>query len=228
MTYSSHIKNFLRKNIGKVLVRIYISSRFEVRINPGIFYGFKENTVMKHSASKLEKRSRPMKKRRRPTSLLGAKAKVETKTIKNSLFSLSYSQKTALDHILAGKSVFFTGAAGSGKSYIINLLRDFLEIKGLSSILSVTATTGIAACNVSGMTLHSWAGIGLGIEDVSVIVGKLLRSNSDAAKRWRNTKILVIDEISMLSAEIFDKVSEVGKRMRNNPAPFGGLQVCNS
>ena len=180
---------------------------------------------MKHSASKLDERSSPMKKRRLPTSLLGAKAKVETKkTIKKSSFSLSYSQKTALDHILAGKSVFFTGAAGSGKSFIINLLRDFLELKELSSILSVTATTGIAACNVSGMTLHSWAGVGLGKEDVSVIVSKL-GSNSDAAKRWRNTKILVIDEISMLSAEIFDKVSEVGKRMRKNPAPFGGLQV---
>ena len=74
--------------------------------------------------------------------------------------TLSMSQKKVLDTIMARKSVFFTGAAGTGKSYILKVLREVLEGLGLSDKVSFTAPTGVAACNIRGLTIHAWAGVG--------------------------------------------------------------------
>ncbi len=74
------------------------------------------------------------------------------------------------------------------------------------------------------MTVHSWGGIGLGNNPLEKIIGMIYR-NREALNRWRSTEILVIDEISMLSNVVFDLLSEVGKRVRNDIRPFGGLQL---
>lgn len=74
--------------------------------------------------------------------------------------TLSLSQKKVLDAIMSRKSVFFTGAAGTGKSYILKVLRDVLEGIGFADKISFTAPTGVAACNVRGLTIHAWAGVG--------------------------------------------------------------------
>lgn len=74
--------------------------------------------------------------------------------------TLSTSQKKVLDTIMARKSVFFTGAAGTGKSYILKVLREVLDGLGLSDKVSFTAPTGVAACNIRGLTIHAWAGVG--------------------------------------------------------------------
>lgn len=88
----------------------------------------------------------------------------------------------------------------------------------------MTAPTGVAACNVRGLTLHSWAGIGVGHETLEALFGIVMK-NTKAQKRWKETEILVIDEISMLSAELFDKLDMIGRRIRGNLVPFGGLQL---
>ncbi len=74
--------------------------------------------------------------------------------------TLSVSQKKVLDAIMQRKSVFFTGAAGTGKSYILKVLRDVLEGIGFADKISFTAPTGVAACNIRGLTIHAWAGVG--------------------------------------------------------------------
>ena len=74
--------------------------------------------------------------------------------------TLSVSQKKVLDAIMQRKSVFFTGAAGTGKSYILKVLRDVLEGVGFADKISFTAPTGVAACNIRGLTIHAWAGVG--------------------------------------------------------------------
>lgn len=74
--------------------------------------------------------------------------------------TLSLSQKKVLDAIMSRKSVFFTGAAGTGKSYILKVLRDVLEGVGFADKISFTAPTGVAACNIRGLTIHAWAGVG--------------------------------------------------------------------
>lgn len=99
---------------------------------------------------------------------------------------------------LKGRSVFFTGAAGTGKSY---LLRKIISSFPPDNLM-VTASTGVAACLIGGVTLHSFAGIGSG--------DKSLKQSVEMAKRpgtftiWRRCKILIIDEISMVDANFFD------------------------
>lgn len=77
--------------------------------------------------------------------------------------TLSVSQKRVLDTIIARKSVFFTGAAGTGKSHVLKIMREVLESLGLAEKVSFTAPTGVAACNIRGLTIHAWAGIGQSI-----------------------------------------------------------------
>ena len=103
--------------------------------------------------------------------------------------------------------------------------------------VAVTASTGIAACNIGGVTLHSFGGIGLGIEEVNVLAGKV-RKNKKASARWMRTKVLIIDEgelsvvaapltlVSMVDGELFDKFCKIGQMLRKSPGkPWGGIQI---
>ncbi|CAD0105895.1 unnamed protein product [Aureobasidium uvarum] len=90
--------------------------------------------------------------------------------------------------------------------------------------VAVTASTGLAACNIGGVTLHSFAGIGLGKEDVPELVKKIKR-NQKAKHRWMRTKVLVVDEISMVDGDLFDKLEAIARQIRNNGRPFGGIQL---
>ncbi|KJR89896.1 ATP-dependent DNA helicase PIF1 [Sporothrix schenckii 1099-18] len=123
-------------------------------------------------------------------------------------------------------SVFFTGPAGTGKSVLMRAIIDDLRTKYAKDPeqLGVTASTGLAACNIGGMTLHSFAGIGLGKEDPNTLIRKI-RQNQKARNRWLKTKTLVIDEISMLDGDLFDKLSQIGRTIRKNGRPWGGIQL---
>lgn len=91
--------------------------------------------------------------------------------------------------------------------------------------VSVTASTGMAACNIGGTTIHSFAGIGLGIEPVPELVNKI-RKNRKAVARWQKAQCLVIDEVSMVDGELFDKLSGIACALRKKPdKPFGGIQL---
>ena len=140
---------------------------------------------------------------------------------------LSEEQRSVLNLVAEQKrSVFFTGSAGTGKSVllreIIKVLRE--KYKRESDRVAVTASTGLAACNVGGVTLHSFAGIGLGKEAVPELVKKIKR-NSKAKLRWMRTKVLIIDEISMVDGDLFDKLEAIARAIRNNGRPFGGIQL---
>lgn len=124
------------------------------------------------------------------------------------------------------KSVFFTGSAGTGKSVLLREIIKCLRVQHNTQPdrVAVTASTGLAACNVSGVTLHSFAGIGLGKEEIPELVKKIKR-NQKAKGRWLRTKILIIDEISMVDADLFDKLESIARIIRNNGRPFGGIQL---
>lgn len=125
-----------------------------------------------------------------------------------------------------GKSVFFTGSAGTGKSVlmrsIISQLRQ--KFRREPDRLAITASTGLAACLIEGTTLHSWAGIGLGKEPAPELVKKIKR-NAKTRTKWTRTKVLIVDEISMVDGELFDKLEQVARSIRNNGRPFGGIQL---
>ena len=90
--------------------------------------------------------------------------------------------------------------------------------------VAVTATTGVAAVQIGGMTLHRWAGIGRGDGSASELL-RAIRSKRNGVDAWRQTRILFIDEISMCSGELFSALSACGSAVRQNSRPFGGLQL---
>lgn len=108
---------------------------------------------------------------------------------------LSTEQRHILKLVQQGKSVFYTGSAGTGKSVLLREIIQALKLKYSRSqdAVAITASTGIAACNIGGMTIHSFAGIGLGVESPDQLVVKV-RKNKKAMGRWQRTKVLIIDE----------------------------------
>lgn len=130
-----------------------------------------------------------------------------------------------LNAVKSGNNVLLHSPAGFGKTTLTKRLVQELRHEGWTC--AVTALTGIAALNLGGSTLHSWAGIGLGKEDASRLAAKVGKSGP-AAKRWLMTKVLIIDEISMMSDELFEKLDEVGRFVRCNGDTFGGLKILAS
>lgn len=132
------------------------------------------------------------------------------------------TQASALEILKLGKNVFLTGAPGAGKTYVLNQYIAFLESNDIN--VAITAYTGIAASHINGRTLHSWAGLSFGAltqeqERERVKMNRFLGARICAAKA------LIIDEISMLHPEEFERVDFICKTARESIEPFGGLQL---
>lgn len=131
-------------------------------------------------------------------------------------------QADALDILKLGHNVFLTGAAGSGKTFLLNAYISYL--KDCDVAFGVTASTGIAATHLGGVTIHSWSGIGvrdmLAEDEIERIADR-----GKAGARIRDARVLIIDEISMLHAHQLDLVDRVCRRVRATSLPFGGLQM---
>jgi ATP-dependent exoDNAse (exonuclease V) alpha subunit len=132
------------------------------------------------------------------------------------------TQETALTILKTGANVFLTGEPGSGKSHTVNAYVAYLASKGIEA--SVTASTGIAATHIDGMTVHSWCGIGVK-EFLTDYDLDLIAQKEKVVRRVRSAHVLIIDEISMLSASTLDMVDQVCRMLRNSERAFGGLQV---
>ncbi|GMM34618.1 DNA helicase [Saccharomycopsis crataegensis] len=137
---------------------------------------------------------------------------------------LSEEQNKILEIIKQGHNVFYTGSAGTGKSVLLrHAIKELRSIHGHGAV-AVTASTGLAACNIGGTTLHSFSGIGLGEATAKQLIKKVKRSKK-SCENWRRTKVLFIDEISMVDGRLLDKLSEIAKAVRKSQEPFGGIQV---
>jgi len=143
--------------------------------------------------------------------------------------SLTDEQKKAFKLIDEKKNIFITSrGAGCGKTYLLNhIVQKYSSIHGPNKKIGITASTGVAAVLISGMTLHSWAGIGLGKPHIKSLV-KNIKSNINIYNRWKTTDILIIDEISLISPKLFDKLEEISRIIRKNDEPFGGIQLIIS
>ena len=131
-------------------------------------------------------------------------------------------QSAALSILKLGHTTFLTGAAGSGKSYVLREYIAYLRNHGVS--YAVTASTGIASTHINGTTIHSWSGIGIK-DSIGRYELDALEEKQNLYKRWNNTSVLIIDEVSMLHASFVDMLDTVAKHMRRNEKPFGGMQV---
>jgi len=135
------------------------------------------------------------------------------------------TQAQALEILKLGHNVFLTGPAGSGKTFVINQYVEWLKINKIA--VGITASTGIAATHINGRTIHSWSGIGINDELTNKQIHVLLRK-LHFRNRFESTKVLIIDEVSMLHAFRLDLVDQVCRAFKANDLPFGGIQVILS
>lgn len=139
--------------------------------------------------------------------------------------------ETVEKYVLNGRNVLLHGPGGTGKSYTLRTLA--VKLQRLGKKVFVTALTGIAAVNLAGSgiktrTLHSWAGVGLARESDEKLLSNI-QMTSNYRKRWRSTDILIIDEVSMLGANLITKLDYIGRHIRGRPfVAFGGLQLVVS
>ncbi|KAJ8406372.1 hypothetical protein AAFF_G00306030 [Aldrovandia affinis] len=132
---------------------------------------------------------------------------------------LSKEQAAVLSAVLSGKNVFFTGSAGTGKSFLLKRIVGSLPPKSTFA----TASTGVAACHIGGTTLHSFAGIGSGSAPLEQCLE--LAQRPGVLQHWTSCRHLIIDEISMVEAQFFDKLETIARSVRRSTEPFGGIQL---
>jgi ATP-dependent DNA helicase PIF1 len=139
--------------------------------------------------------------------------------------TLNAEQREAFDAIASGQSIFITGPGGTGKSYLIQAIYNLIPDR-IGKHVAITAMTGCAALLLGryAKTLHSWAGVGLGRGSAAQLATQIRRSGW-TLRRWLATDILVVDEVSMLTSDLLDKLNEVAQIVRRDTRPMGGLQV---
>jgi ATP-dependent exoDNAse (exonuclease V) alpha subunit len=134
-------------------------------------------------------------------------------------------QSTALQLLKSGKSIFLTGSAGTGKTYVLNQYIQYLRKRNIS--VAITASTGIAATHLNGQTIHAWSGIGI---KSHLTAGKisLLLSKKKFKEQLQRTQVLIIDEISMLHKDQLQLIHQILQAAKSSEHPFGGMQVIFS
>lgn len=137
---------------------------------------------------------------------------------------LNEKQNYAYNLMAQGTNIFITGPGGVGKTALIKL---FTKVYSKSKIIAVTSTTGTSALLINGTTIHSYLGIGFGTNTVESITNKI-KSMPWLRKRWTSLECLIIDEISMMNPDLFDKIEQIARILRKSKAPFGGIQLILS
>ncbi|XP_021260514.1 ATP-dependent DNA helicase PIF1 isoform X2 [Numida meleagris] len=132
---------------------------------------------------------------------------------------LSVEQEAVLGAVHSGKSIFFTGCAGTGKSFLLKKIVGSLPPNSTYA----TASTGVAACHIGGTTLHAFAGIGSGKAPLEQCIQ--LAERPGVRQHWLACQRLIIDEISMVDGKFFDKLEAVARAVRRRDEPFGGIQL---
>ena len=132
------------------------------------------------------------------------------------------TQSQALSILKTGTNVFLTGEPGSGKTHLLNEYIKYLRDHSIEP--AITASTGIAATHIGGMTVHSWSGIGIKTRLEKSDLNKI-KTSQYIVRRITKVKVLIIEEISMLTGDTLSMVDTVCREIKQNPKPFGGIQV---
>jgi ATP-dependent DNA helicase PIF1 len=135
-----------------------------------------------------------------------------------------HTQGKVMAAVMHGKNIFMTGPGGVGKTVLIKVMAD--KLRAMSMRVCVAATTGMAATLIGGTTLHRWGGVGLAKEPARDLLRKMRR---ETRERWRQTDVLIIDEVSMLDPDTFEKFDEIARHLRScHDELFGGIQIIAS
>ena len=140
--------------------------------------------------------------------------------------ALDIKQLNIIESFIDGKNIFMSGPAGTGKSYLIKIIKE-LCVKHYKKC-QVTALTGCASLllDCQAKTIHSWAGIDINNFDLNVNLVRI--KNKKKVSNWTDIDVLIVDEISMMSPELLELLDSIGKIIRGNDKPFGGIQLIFS
>jgi ATP-dependent DNA helicase PIF1 len=143
--------------------------------------------------------------------------------------SFNENQKSAFDAMKNGENVFITGPGGSGKSHVINYFVNYFKnnLETKDEKIHVTSSTGLSSLLINGITINQYAGIGIFDKENDYYIKRINR-NKAIKERWLKTKTLIIDEISMISADFFEKLDFLAQKIIKNKMPFGGIQIILS
>lgn len=137
---------------------------------------------------------------------------------------LSPEQQSAFDAYMCGKNLLVTGPGGTGKSELIrHIVADATES---GKHIQVCALTGCAADQLrcKARTIHSWASLGLATGSVGEVVDRIYKQKQKRSC-WTKTDVLIIDEVSMMSAKLLNILDLLARKSRRDPRPFGGVQL---
>lgn len=143
--------------------------------------------------------------------------------------SFNKNQKDAFEAMINGHNVFITGPGGSGKSHVINYFVDYFKnnLETKDEKIYVTSSTGLSSLLINGITINQYAGIGVFDKENDYYIKRINR-NKAIRERWLKTKTLIIDEISMISSDFFEKLDLLAQKIRKNKSPFGSIQIILS
>ncbi|PID51765.1 MAG: helicase [Candidatus Moraniibacteriota bacterium] len=139
---------------------------------------------------------------------------------------MTMKQKDALTILKKGHNVFLTGEAGSGKTHVLQQFIAYLQKKDIR--YAVTASTGIAATHLGGRTIHSWSGMGIHQNLREKDITQHILGNFLIKERLQKTRVVIIDEISMLHAYQLDLLNKILRLAHTSWEPFGGVQIVLS
>lgn len=140
---------------------------------------------------------------------------------------LSDEQQAVIGAVETGKNILMLGSAGVGKSLVIKHITRMCDVREIN--IGIAATTGCAAVLIDGRTIHSFLGIGLAKDSPMALASNLAYRNKAKCDMLKTLRILLIDEISMLDANLLEKISKFLSCVRSNfNKPFGGIQVIFS
>ncbi len=145
-------------------------------------------------------------------------------------FNFTKSQEKAFEAMKNGKNIFITGSGGTGKSYVIQKFIQWYKMnkERENKKIFITSTTGLSSLLINGMTIHRFSGIGTGEKEIDYYYDKI-KKLKPCKDRWLQTSVLIIDEISMMEADLFDKLEMLAKKVRKRDhSPFGGIQIILS
>ncbi len=141
------------------------------------------------------------------------------------LNTLDVKQLIILEEFINGNNVFMSGPGGTGKSYLINVIKHLcLQSK---KNFDITAMTGCAAVLIQGKTIQSWGGTGI-INSVEIKEYIKRINRNKKIINWIEIDVLIVDEVSMLSKKTFNILDNIAKSIRKNDKPFGGIQLVFS
>lgn len=132
--------------------------------------------------------------------------------------ALTEEQQVLFDLVQKGKSLFITGRAGSGKSVLVDQI--YRDCQRRKKSCALTTPTDISATNTGGISIHRWSGLGPFPGNIKKSIDRL-SSLPEAADRWKNTDLLIIDEANQMTASTFDKFEKIARHIRAHPHDFG-------